>query len=165
MEEERIGLAILRLLAAYALRLCSSDPDRHSVLAMDEAWALLGDSQGRALLERISRLGRSQNITPMLATQMLGDASELEPLVGALFAFGVETEAEARHALELLRLDPDDDGAVSRLLGYRAGRCYLRDFSGQVAPVQIEVPPWLLERLDTTPAARTGGRRGSGGGS
>jgi hypothetical protein len=101
----------------------------------------------------------------MLATQMLGDASELEPLVGALFAFGVETEAEARHALELLRLDPDDDGAVSRLLGYRAGRCYLRDFSGQVAPVQIEVPPWLLERLDTTPAARTGGRRGSGGGS
>lgn len=165
MEEERIGLAILRLLAAYALRLCSSDSDRHSVLAMDEAWALLGDSQGRALLERISRLGRSQNITPMLATQMLGDAAELEPLVGALFAFGVETESEARHALELLRLDPDDEGAVLRLLGYRAGRCYLRDFSGQVAPIQIEVPPWLLERLDTTPAPRAAGRGGRGGSS
>ena len=71
-------------------------PTRHSVLAMDEAWALTSDGQGRALLERISRLGRSQNITPILATQMLGDAAELEPLVGALFAFGVETEAEAR---------------------------------------------------------------------
>jgi AAA-like domain len=163
MEEERISLAVLRLLAAYALRLCSSDPDRHSVLAMDEAWALLGDSQGRALLERISRLGRSQNITPMLATQMLGDAAELEPLVGAFFAFGVETESEARHALELLRLDPDDEVAVGRLMGYRAGRCYLRDFSGQVAPIQIEVPPWLLERLDTTPAGRSGGRVGRSG--
>ena len=150
-EEERASLAVLRLLAAYALRLCATETDRHSVLAMDEAWALTSDAQGRALLERISRLGRSQNITPILATQMLGDAAELEPLVGALFAFGVETEAEARRALELLRLDPDDEQAAQRLLGYRAGRCYLRDFDGQVAPVQIDPPGWLLEALDTTP--------------
>ena len=151
LEEERISLAVLRLLAAYALRLCASDTTRHSVLAMDEAWALTADTQGRALLERISRLGRSQNITPILATQMLGDAAELEPLVGALFAFGVETEVEARKALALLRLDEDDEGAIQQLLGYREGRCYLRDFEGQVAPVQIEPPGWLLGELDTTP--------------
>ncbi len=153
LEEERIGLAVLRLLAAYALRLCASDPDRHSVLAMDEAWALLADSQGRALLERISRLGRSQNLTPILATQMLGDAQELEPLVGAFFAFGVETEEEARRALGLLRLDPDDEISRRRLIGHRAGRCHLRDFEGQVAGIQIEPPRWMLERLDTTPGA------------
>jgi AAA-like domain len=150
-EEERTSLAVLRLLAAYALRLCATDTARHAVLAMDEAWALTADAQGRALLERISRLGRSQNITPILATQMLGDAAELEPLVGALFAFGVETEAEARRALELLRLDPGDEAATQSLLGYRAGRCYLRDFDGQVAPIQIEPPAWLLGELDTTP--------------
>jgi hypothetical protein len=155
LEEERIGLAVLRLLAAYALRLCASDPSRHSVLAMDEAWALLADSQGRALLERISRLGRSQNLSPILATQMLGDASELEPLVGAFFAFGVETAEEARRALSLLRLDPGDETARRRLIGHRAGRCHLRDFSGQVAGVQIEPPAWMLERLDTTPPAPT----------
>jgi hypothetical protein len=153
LEEERIGLAVLRLLAAYALRLCASDPGRHSVLAMDEAWALLADSQGRALLERISRLGRSQNLTPILATQMLGDASELEPLVGAFFAFGVETGDEARRALALLRLDPDDETVRRRLIGHRAGRCHMRDFSGQVAAIQIEPPSWMLERLDTTPGA------------
>jgi hypothetical protein len=118
---------------------------------MDEAWALLADSQGRALLERISRLGRSQNLTPILATQMLGDAAELEPLVGAFFAFGVETEDEARRALTLLRLDPDEEGARRRLIGHRAGRCHLRDFSGQMSSVQVEPPAWMLERLDTTP--------------
>jgi hypothetical protein len=159
LEEERVGLAVLRLLAAYALRLCASDPGRHSVLAMDEAWALLADSQGRALLERISRLGRSQNLTPILATQMIGDAAELEPLVGAFFAFGVETEDEARRALALLRLDPEDEAARRRLTGHRAGRCHLRDFSGQVGLVQIEPPAWMLERLDTTP----GRPPGSGG--
>ena len=150
-EEERTSLAVLRLLAAYALRLCATDTARHAVLAMDEAWALTSDAQGRAVLERISRLGRSQNITPVLATQMLGDAEELEPLVGALFAFGMETEREAAKALELLRLDPDDEQARQRLLGYREGRCYLRDFDGQVAPVQIDPPAWLLGELDTTP--------------
>jgi hypothetical protein len=154
LEEERIGLAVLRLLAAYALRLCASDSTRHSVLAMDEAWALLADSQGRALLERISRLGRSQNLTPILATQMLGDAAELEPLVGAFFAFGVETEDEARRALALLRLDPDDEASRRRLLGHRGGRCHLRDFAGQVAQIQVEPPAWMLERLDTTPGRR-----------
>ena len=151
LEEERTSLAVLRLLAAYALRLCATDTARHAVLAMDEAWALMSDTQGRALLERISRLGRSQNITPILATQMLGDAAELEPLVGALFAFGVETEVEARKALALLRLDQDDEASIQRLIGYRAGRCYLRDFAGQVAPIQIDPPRWLLGELDTTP--------------
>jgi hypothetical protein len=151
LEEERTSLAILRLLAAYALRLCAADTGRHSVLAMDEAWALTTDAQGQALLERISRFGRSQNLTPILATQMLGDAETLQPLIGALFAFGVETEAEARKALSLLRLDPDDEAAVQQLLGYRQGRCYLRDFDGQVAPIQIEPPAWMLRELDTTP--------------
>jgi hypothetical protein len=151
LEEERTSLAILRLLAAYALRLCAADTTRHSVLAMDEAWALTSDTQGQALLERISRLGRSQNLTPILATQMLGDAEALEPLIGALFAFGVETDAEARKALALLRLDSDDEAAIQQLLGYRQGRCYLRDFDGQVAPIQIEPPAWLLRELNTTP--------------
>lgn len=155
LEEERTSLAVLRLLAAYALRLCATDTTRHAVLAMDEAWALTSDAQGHALLERISRLGRSQNITPILATQMLGDAAALEPLVGALFAFGVETESEARRALALLRLD-DDEAAIQRLMGYRAGRCYLRDFEGQVAPIQIDPPSWLLRTLDTTPRREQG---------
>ena len=46
-------------------------------------------------MDRLSRMGRSMNITPILASQIVGDAGELEPLVGSYFAFGVETEAEA----------------------------------------------------------------------
>ena len=45
----------------------------------------------------------------------------------------------------------DDEASIQRLIGYRAGRCYLRDFAGQVAPIQIDPPPWLLGELDTTP--------------
>jgi hypothetical protein len=154
LEEERVSLAVLRLLAAYALRLTAADTRRHSVLAMDEAWALTSDSQGRALLERIGRLGRSQNITPILASQMLGDAAEMEPLVGALFAFGVETEPEARRALSLLRLDEGDAATQHRLMSFRRGRCFFRDFTGQVAAIQIDPGDELLRLLDTTPGDR-----------
>lgn len=159
-EDERISQAIVRLLAAYALRLCASDESTHSVLALDEAWALLTDSQGRALIDRLSRMGRSMNITPILASQIVGDAAELEPLVGSYLAFGVETESEAERALALLRLDSGDEELRQRLMGFRAGRCYFRDVDGRVIPMRIDPGPELLAALDTTPKAG-GGDAGS----
>jgi hypothetical protein len=45
----------------YALALCARDPKRHSVIALDEAWVLFDSSVGRQLLDRTSRLSRSQN--------------------------------------------------------------------------------------------------------
>jgi hypothetical protein len=149
--EERVSQEILRLLAAYALRLCVADERTHSVLALDEAWALLSDTQGRALMDRLSRMGRSQNVTPILASQIIGDAAELEPLVGTYFAFGVETDDEAGRALELLRLDVDDEAVRQRLIGFRAGRCYFRDTAGRVVAMRVDPGPELLGDLDTTP--------------
>jgi hypothetical protein len=156
-EDERISQAVLRLLAAYALRLCASDENTHSVLALDEAWALLTDSQGRALMDRLSRMGRSMNITPILASQIVADADDLEPLVGSYFAFGVETEAEAERALALLRLDADDEVLVQRLIEFRAGRCYFRDVDGRVVPMRIDPEPGVLAALDTTPRSAGAG--------
>jgi hypothetical protein len=158
-EDERISQAVLRLLAAYALRLCASDESTHSVLALDEAWALLTDSQGRALMDRLSRMGRSMNITPILASQIVADADDLEPLVGSYFAFGVETESEAERALALLRLDADDEVLVQRLIEFRAGRCYFRDVDGRVVAMRIDPEPELLRALDTTPRS-TGSAQG-----
>jgi AAA domain-containing protein len=154
LEEERVGQALLRLLAVYALRLTSADPGRHSVLGFDEAWVLLADGAGRALVDRISRLGRAQNVTPLLATQVLGDVDELDGLIGACFCFGVETETEARKALRLLRLDEDDGPLRQRLLTFRNGSCLMRDYEGRVSPVQIDLDPELLAALDTSPDNR-----------
>ena len=150
--EERTGHALLHLLAAYALHLMGADVGRHKALVFDEAWLLLGTPAGRALVQRINRLGRSQNATPILATQMLGDVSELEALIGAVLAFGVETDDEAARALRLLHLDADDGALRRQLRGFRRGRCLMRDYDGRVGPVQIDVAdPDLLAVLDTTP--------------
>jgi hypothetical protein len=146
-------VATLKLIAAYAMRLVSGDRSVHKVVLFDEAWFLLTSRDGRRLIVRLNRLGRAENATLILATQQLADVGEIENLIGTRLIFGQETIAEARRALELLGLDPDDRGLVDRIRGYRAGRCLLRDIHDRVAEVQIDpVYPHLLEILDTSPA-------------
>jgi hypothetical protein len=156
--EERTGRALLRLLATYALHLMGSDWTRHKVLLFDEAWMLLEDAAGLALVQRINRLCRSLNATPIFVTQLLADVTALAELSGAVFAFGVETEAEAGRALALLGLEADDPRLRAQLRAFRRGRCFLRDYEGRVSAMQIDLADAaLLAALDTTPGRGTNG--------
>jgi hypothetical protein len=162
-EEERIGQAVLRLVCAYAMHLMGADRSRHKVLGFDEAWFLLGDSIGRRLIEHLNRWARSEFATPILATHLVADAEQVENLIGARFVFGMEAQSEARKAIALVRLDSADERLCQQLLSYRRGRCFMRDYEGRVAAVQIDPGPELLEALDTTPGralAREGSESG-----
>lgn len=151
-EEERIGQAVLRLLAAYAMHLMGTDRSRHKALGFDEAWFLLQDAAGRRLIEHLNRWGRSENATPILVTHLISDAEELDNLIGTRFVFGMESDKEAAAALRLLRLDPDDGRQRRRLLAFRKGACLMRDLEGRIAPIQIHAAdPNVLQALDTTP--------------
>lgn len=149
---ERVSVATLSLVAALALRLISGDRSRHKLVLLDEAWFLLASTQGRTLLNRLVRLGRSMNATVLLATQRLADLGDLSELVGTYFLFGQDSAAEAARGLELVGLDPEAAAMRSRLTEYRQGRCLMRDLDGRVGEVQFDlVFPELLEALDTTP--------------
>jgi hypothetical protein len=151
-QSERLGVATLKLIAAYAMRLVSGDRSVHKVVLFDEAWFLLASRDGRRLIDRLNRLGRAENATLILATQQLADVGEIENLIGTRLIFGQETAGEARRALELLGLDAEDRSLVERVRGYRRGRCLMRDIDDRVAELQIElVDPKLLEILDTSP--------------
>jgi AAA-like domain len=151
-QAERLSVATLKLVAAFALRLVSGDRSRTKVLLFDEAWFLLASSDGRRVIDRLNRLGRSENATLILATQQLGDIGEIENLIGTRFLFGHETVGEAERALALLGLDPHDRQLVQRLRSYRRGRCLMRDLDDRIAEVQFDlVYPHLLDALDTTP--------------
>jgi hypothetical protein len=149
---ERVSVATLALVAAYALRLVAQDRSRHKVVLLDEAWFLLASPQGRTVINRLVRLGRAFNATVLLATQRLEDLGDIADLIGTHFVFGQESDAEARRALELLGLDPEDRAMVSRLREFRQGRCLMRDLDGRVGELQFDlVYPDLLDALDTTP--------------
>jgi hypothetical protein len=148
---ERVSVATLALVAAKALRLVSTNRNRHKIVLLDEAWFLLASTQGRLLLNRLVRLARAMNATILLATQRLADLGDLSELVGVYFIFGQDSIPEAERALSLLGLDPDDAALRSRLTEYRQGRCLMRDLEGRVGEVQFDIAPELLAALDTTP--------------
>jgi hypothetical protein len=150
-EDERIGQAVLRLVSAYAMRLMGTDRARHKVLGFDEAWFLMQDSTGRRLIEHLNRWARSEFATPILVTHLVADAEQVDNLIGARFVLGMEADSEAQRALSLLGLDAADERLRQRLLQFRRGRCFMRDYEGRVGAVQIDPGAELLEALDTTP--------------
>lgn len=154
--EERIGSSLLRLVAMYALNLASRDRDRHSVIALDEAWVLFESSVGRSLLHHASRKSRSQNLSLLLSTQQVIDAEELEGLIGAYFSGGVETAEEARRSARHQRLDDDDPALIRRFQTFKGGRFYYRDINGQSVPLQVDPCERHLFALFGTPPPRSG---------
>ncbi|MBA3866264.1 MAG: ATP-binding protein [Solirubrobacterales bacterium] len=151
---ERISVATLSLVAALALRLVSTNRHRKKIVLLDEAWFLLASTQGRLLLNRLVRLGRSMNAAVLLATQRLADLGDLSDLIGTYFLFGQTSVAEAERGLAMVGLDPADRGLRGRLTEYRRGLCLMRDLDGRVGEVQFDlVFDSLLEALDTTPKA------------
>jgi hypothetical protein len=154
---DRIAVATFKLLAAHVMWLVTQDPTTHKVVVLDEAWTFLGTQHGRALLDKLVRLGRRFNATVIIASQTIAELGSLDDLIGMRFIFGANSRAEARRALELIGLDHRDEQLVRALSDgrqFRRGRCLFRDLDGNVAEVQFDpVLPHVLEVLDTSPSA------------
>jgi hypothetical protein len=151
---ERLGAALLRLVAMYALRLCTARRDRHAACAMGEAWVLFSTAAGRSLLGEMSRGGRFQNMTALLDTQLVTDAEAIRPLLGAIMSGGVESPEEAEAVLKLHGLDADPQ-QMQRLLGYSPGRFLFTDYHGQTVPMYIDpCDPRSRATFGTTPPPR-----------
>jgi hypothetical protein len=151
---ERVSVATLSLVAAYALRLISHDRSRHKVIALGESWFLLDSAQGRQIVKRLVRLGRALNATVLLDTQRVADLGDLVDLIGVVFVFGQDSDEAAAAALRLIGLEPTR-GLIALLRELRAGRCLMRDLHGRVGEVQVDlVYPRLLRAFSTTPGQR-----------
>jgi AAA-like domain len=148
---ERVSVATLSLVVAYALRLISSDRSHHKVVLLDEIWFLLASPQGRAIIDRLVRQGRAFNTTVLLGTQRAGDLGELAEIIGVYLVFGQDSDVAAERALELVGLDGKDPELLRMLGEMREGHCLLRDLDGRIEEVQVDLPPRLLAALTTTP--------------
>jgi AAA-like domain len=148
---ERVSVATLSLVAAYALQLISGDRSRHKIVGLDEMWFLLASTQGRQIIHRLVRLGRAFNATLLLGTHRIADLGDLAELIGVVFVFGQDSDTGAEAALRFIGLEPTPD-LVGMVREFRAGHCLMRDLHGRIGEVQIDlVYPHLLNALGTTP--------------
>jgi hypothetical protein len=149
---ERISVATLSLVAAYALQLISGDRTTHKVVGLDEIWFLLASPQGRQIIHRLVRLGRAYNATLLLGTHRIADLGDLAELIGVVFVFGQDSDTAAAAALQFIGL-PQTPDLIAKVREFRAGHCLMRDLQGRVGEVQIDlVYPHLLQALTTTPS-------------
>jgi hypothetical protein len=148
-DDQRLGLALLRLLTIHALDLATADPRRHAVLGLDEAGGLLAGEGGCALLERLVRVSGARRLSTLVATQRLGAAAGRGDLVGACFCFRADSEREAGRELRLLGMDHADADLRRRLGQLDRGRCLMRDQGGRTAAIRVDVvDPALLAALE-----------------
>lgn len=112
--QERLSVAALRLVNRISLELLASGDG--GMLVIDEAWTFLQSAEGRSALNSLGRLGRSQNILPIFASQRIAD----------LLNDGVDMESYISRVLALKMVDPVEQAAALRLVGLEATEDRLR---------------------------------------
>lgn len=165
---ERIAVAAVRLVAQAALEQMFAA--RRGVLIVDEAHVLLGSREGRQILDRAGREGRSQRILPVLATQRIADligdpTSSMESYTGRVLVMKMTAPEEVKASLRLVGLKETPQRAQwlaaagpRRASGDDPGHGALalfRDLSDRRSAVMIgPVPDHVAELFSTNPLDR-----------
>lgn len=122
------------------------------LLIIDEAWSVLGNSAGASIVRSVSLLGRSLNMSMVLATQNAAHVSSvgIENTITTFFAFRTNGK-EGNRITELMGLrDPDDDEPrefAQMMESFNRGECLMKDFRKRYATVQISAykKDWVEE--------------------
>ncbi|WP_230854487.1 ATP-binding protein [Arthrobacter terrae] len=170
---QRVCLALVRMMvfgSAMALT------GRGGVIHLDEAWVFLG--AGKAEVERLGRLARSQGVLPVLYTQRVSDAlkAELTGYISRGFILPIEDRIEAEAACRLFNLEPTAErigrirakanvGEGESIAPNRNSMKALRDprtdkvirgaigiyadLTGRAVPVEVVLPPTFLAMAST----------------
>jgi len=105
---QRIAVSAVKLVTRSSMELLGYA--RGGVLIVDEAWMFLQSSDGMAALQSLGRLGRSQNIWPIFATQRVDDlikeGVDMESHISRVTVMKLSEEREAAAALKLCGLEP-----------------------------------------------------------
>lgn len=157
---ERLSVAIMYLLTQFTNQLMmSGDKSHKKMIFIDEAWAITRTEQGRNLLNKIARMGRSHNcgiaFVSQNATDLLAEGEKgIKNAISTWMMFRTTDKVQMEAYKEALGLD----GAIElggTIRGLQNGECLLRDAKARVQRVQIEASsPALFELFNTNPYTR-----------
>lgn len=155
----RLAVAIMYLLSTFTLNLMGSLNKSHpKAVIIDEAWAITSTQQGKAMIPKIARMGRSLNTALMLVSQNANDFTS-EGLVNSMsikMAFRAKSNDEVDGVIKLFDL-PETDYHQEVIRTLHNGECLIQDTDGRTARVQIDAwdPIWK-KAFDTNPETRGG---------
>ena len=175
---ERYGVAAVGLLmqAANEMIAAARRGQLHggsgSFLIIDEAWImLLSPHLVNTYLESLGRLGRSLDVTVVLATQRATDIenANLNEYISRALFLKLIGKQEQNAALRVLGLDPNNEdyrrileqGGSRKVFDYAtrkevtiAPTGWYKDLDGRVGVIRTEIPQQLLKLYSTNPEER-----------
>lgn len=155
--DTRIAVAALRLVCRAALEQMFASGG--GVLIIDEAHVFLSSAEGRQVLQRLGREGRSQRILPVLATQRIADVIaegvDMESYLSRALVMQMTDRREADAALRLCGLTPTEERRqwlrqAGPIRGQRPSMALYRDLRGRCSGVLIGPVPEETQRLFST---------------
>lgn len=175
---ERFAVAAVGLLMQATLQLIvasrrgQTEAGTGSFLVIDEAWIMLTSQYlAKAYLESLLRLGRSLDVTIVLATQKVSDLTSvgLDEYVSRVLLMKLTSLEEQELGLKLLNLDPNNpefravlsESGSQRFTDPETGvirreppTAWMRDLEGRVGVIRCEFPDALLDMYSTNPEDR-----------
>lgn len=151
---ERLSVAMLIAISNFALNFIYSDRSIFKDVLVDEAWSMLGVAQGRELVGKMIRAGRSMNAGTHILTQNSEDVGDekMKNNIGAKFAFRSTDIVEIKKTLTFFGLDPEDKDNQRTLRELENGECLYQDIWGRTGVLCVDVMfKDLLKVFDTRP--------------
>lgn len=160
--EVRASIAAVRLITRAALEQMLMTGG--GVLILDEAHVFLGSQEGRSILQKLGREGRSQQILPILATQrisdVIADGVDMGSYMGRVIVMKMTDEIEAKAALSLCQLEATEERMdMMRIFGpvrgVRGSYAFYRDLKDRCSLIGIgPIPADVAQLFSTNPLDR-----------
>lgn len=156
--QERVGMGTLICLSAIGMQFATQGREILKIYLQDEASVFKRSSEGRAMFNRLVKMGRTENAPIFLLGQNISDIGEDEDTlanIGTMFCFGTSSLDEAKNILRYLGLNENSVELQKMLVNpeqFGTGICFMRDIDGRIAIIDVDL---LLEKFrrafDTKP--------------
>ncbi|WP_330949798.1 ATP-binding protein [Streptococcus anginosus] len=138
--ENKKSLAVMYALGHYCIKFGERDYASKTVEFMDEAWLFKITAYGRGLLNRIKRVGRSQNNFLVFISQEPDDSNREDgetSAFGTYFCFHNEAENAAEKVLRRLKVQVTED-SKEWFNNMTKAQCLYKDTYGRVERVTVD---------------------------
>lgn len=149
---EILSIAMLMIVGYYAVNFIENDREIFKISFLDEAWVLDKVQQGKTLINKLIRVGRSKNSGAFIVTQSaldLGDDAKNN--IGMKFIFRSSKSEEIEADLEFLGLEVNREN-IEKIRSLEVGQCLFQDIYGQIGVLSGDlVFEDLFNAFDTRP--------------
>ncbi|MSU87125.1 conjugal transfer protein [Streptococcus dysgalactiae subsp. dysgalactiae] len=137
--QNRKSLAIMYALGHYCIRFGEQDYSEKTLEVIDEAWTFSITAYGRGLIDRIKRVGRSQNNFLLFVSQEPDDSNNGDDSTafGTYFCFHNEVTNGAEKVLTKLKV-PITDLSIAWFNNLTKGQCLFKDTFGRVERLTVD---------------------------